>query len=640
MLTVILYVNSDSTDTDKYSKLLNDNDTLVVIREADIAPDRSIIERYNEIVEASSKESDILLLNDQIILHGNIVDNMISCLNIAEKHAIVCGQEIENKQSLIDTANKYLPQFTITIYAAPYCILIKRTVINTLGFLDTSYKSMQYAMMDYYCKINRYGFSAIVSHHTLYSIKDKRDQVHNDTDKKLLEARYTYMKEIENGFVKFRTHPVLHFLSLLDDDHFPKKRILFDCITMPPYHCGTSEFQITVFDAFYRLYKDKYDLFLYTNYEADEYHDLSSRYDNILYPDTISGTFHIGYAPNQLMFYDNQATMNKHCLKIVQTMFDIIMTRRIDESFGADMDKVVELGIRLSDGIVFISNNTKNDFNTRYINEKFIENKLFKVIYPTIEIIKPENRNHDLPYEKYILIVGNMFEHKVLKETIEATRDTRHNFIVLGYGENDYIYPNVFCYMNGHIDNDHLNFLYSKCNAVIYPSLYEGFGLPIVISLKHNKRVILNNNNLNNELCRHFDQFKDYFSMFSSFEQICEIIDDMDFTSDPLHSEFNDTCERVAMELDSFFEDVLKTEVSTTELNERWSLYQTIEAERMHAYDEMTQVANIALNKIIAELQVLYRQFNNYKLLPLLKFAIKKHIKHKYPKFFRSLKGE
>jgi glycosyltransferase involved in cell wall biosynthesis len=640
MKTVILLVTSKNTDIDRYSRLLGDGDKLVVVREADIEAGKSIIALYNEIVEESDSKSDIMLLSDCVQMHDGVFDEIKSCLYAEEKHAIAYGQEIDNRQSLIDTAKKYLPKYSITIFVTPNCALVKRIVINTLGFLDESYNSMHYAMMDFYYRINRYGFSAVVSHHTLFSVSDRNNIVLCDADKKLLETRYTYREEAERGFADYMLQPGMHFLTLLDDDYFPKKRILFDCITMPPYHCGTSEFQITVFDAFYRLFNKKYDIFLYTNYEADEYHKLSRKYDNMLYPDTIDGTFHIGYAPNQLMFYDNQSAMNKRCLKIIQTMFDIIMTRRIDEFFGADMDKAVELGIRLSDGIVFISNNTKNDFQARYINESFVRDKLLEVIYPTIEIPASEKNEYDLPFERYFLIVGNMFEHKAIKETIDAVRDTSHNFIVIGYGENDFMYPNIFCYMNGHIDSDYLYFLYSECDAVIYPSLYEGFGLPIVISLKHKKRVILYENNLNNELCRHFSQFKDYFSMFSRFEQIREIIDGMDFNSELLHLEFNDSSDRVAMELDSFFEKVLETEVSATELNERWSLYQTIEAERMHAFDEMTQVANVALNEIIAELQVLYRQFNNYKLLPLLRFAIKKHIKHKYPKIFRSIKGE
>jgi glycosyltransferase involved in cell wall biosynthesis len=640
LLIVILYVTSENTDIDRYSKLLGDDDKLVVVREADVRADKSIVALYNEIVEESDSKSDIMLLSDCADIHDGAFDEIKSCLYAEEKHAIAYGQEIDNRQSMIVTAKKYLPKYSITIFATTNCALVKRTVINTLGFLDESYNSIHYAMTDLYCRINRYGFSAIVSHHTLFSANDKDNSVLCDTDKKFLETRYTHREETERGFADYMTQPGMYFLTLLDDDYYPKKKILFDCITMPPYHCGTSEFQITVFDAFYRLFKDKYDLFLYTNHEADEYHKLSSKYDNMLYPDTIDGTFHIGYAPNQLMFYDNQSEMNKRCLKIIQTMFDIIMARRIDEFFGADIDKAVELGIRLSDGIVFISNNTKNDFTSRYTNESFARDKQLEVIYPTIELTASEKNDYDLPFDSYFLIVGNMFEHKAIKETLEAVRDTSHNFIVIGYGENDFMCPNIFCYMNGHIDSDYLYFLYSKCDAVIYPSLYEGFGLPIVISLKHNKRVILYENNLNKELCQHFFQFKDYFSMFSRYEQIREIIDSMDFNSELLHSEFNDSSDRVAMELDSFFEKVLETKVNTTKLNERWNLYQTIEAERMHAFDEMTQVANVALNEIIGALQVLYRQFDNYKLLPLLKFAVKKHIKHKYPNFFRKIKKE
>jgi len=407
---------------------------------------------------------------------------------------------------------------------------------------------------------------------------------------------------------------------------------------MPPSHCGTSEFQISIFDAFFELYKDKYDIFLFTNYEADEYHNLSGKYDNILYPDTITGAFHLGYAPNQLMFFNNQKNMNEHCLKIVQTMFDIIMTRRIDEFFTADMKKIVELGIKLSDGVVFISEFTQDDFKARYANERFINEKKLKVIYPATDLYVPAKNDYQMPFDKYFLIIGNMFEHKVIKETIEAVKDTRHNYIVIGYGESEYIYPNIFGYMNGHIDNDYLRLLYSMCDAVIYPSLYEGFGLPVVMSFEHGKRVVANNNALNNELCRHFHDFKDYFSFYDSFDQLPGIIDKVSSETDVKLIMYGDTWARAAKELDSFFEEVLSSDVDIVCVNERWSLYETIESERQIVYDEMTQKANEITAMVTAELEILYKQFGNYKLFPMLYFALKKHVKHRWSRLFKLLK--
>jgi hypothetical protein len=231
-----------------------------------------------------------------------------------------------------------------------------------------------------------------------------------------------------------------------------------------------------------------------------------------------------------------------------------------------------------------------------------------------------------------------MFEHKVIKETIEAVKDTKYNYIVIGYGESEYIYPNVFGYMNGHIDNDFLSFLYSRCDAVIYPSLYEGFGLPIVMSFKHNKRVVVNNNALNSELCKHFNEFKDYFYFYDSFDQFPEIIENVGSKTEVNQVMYDDSWSRVAKELESFFEEVLNSETDMTHINERWSLYETIESERQIVYDEMTQKANEITAMVTAELEILYKQFDNYKLFPMLFFAMKKHVKHRYSRLFKLIK--
>jgi len=321
-------------------------------------------------------------------------------------------------------------------------------------------------------------------------------------------------------------------------------------------------------------------------------------------------------------------------------MFDVIMSRRFDDTFKTDMKRVVDLGVKLSDGIVFISKFTQDDFMARYVNEGFVKDKLYKVIYPSTEFGLPEETDYDVPFEQYFLIVGNMFEHKVLKETIDTVADSGHNYIVIGYGESDYIYPNVFGYMNGLIDDDFLRYLYSKSNAVIFPSLYEGFGFPIVMALINNKQIIVNNNCLNNELSQNYPQFKDYFSFYDRFEQINDIVDKLDYSVESLDIKFDDSWERAAVELDDFFEEVFDIEFNAEALNERSNAYDIIDAEKMITYNEILQKSNAFTDRVAAELEILYKQFGNYKIIPMLKFALKKHLKHRFSRLFNLLKSE
>jgi hypothetical protein len=635
MLTVILYVTSENTDITRYSKLLGDSDELVVVREADIREGESIVALYNEIVDKSDRESDILLLSDCVETHGNILEEMRPCLYSGDRHAIVYGESIENNDELIEAAGRILPGYSRTVFSNPHCAMIKRKVINTLGFFDTTFNSLRFALKDYYYRINGYGFSSVVSYRALFSYSENKqeDMCNADcvADRELFASRYPYWEEMEERFILYGTDPCVEFLELYDTGKYPKKRILFDCIAMPSYHCGTSEYQTSVFEAFYRMYKDKYDIFLYTNREADEYHRLSEKYDNVLYRDSLSGKFHLGFAPNQLMSFEAQLTMNKHCLKIVQTMFDIIMVR-VDEHFDMDVNTEVEFGVKLSDGIVFISNYTKNDFLACFANKRSIRDKKYKVVYLAADLSRQEEKDYDLPFDEYILIHGNPFKHKAINETAKAVSNSRHNFIVIGSEDNRFLYPNVYSYRSGHLEEDFLGYLYANCKAVVFPSLYEGFGLPIVMGLKNNKRVILYDNALNQELINHFDEFKSYFFRFEMFSEIIGIIESTDFSKEIADVEYNDTWDRAAAELEAFFCEILDIEMEPDVLRERWYNYKLIEAGQVN-YESST------VNSLRKEIAGLNNELGDYRSVAALLVKVKRFFRKRLPGLFMLLKG-
>ena len=601
----------------------------------------------NNFVREADEAADILLLSDCIELHGDIYKSMISCLYAADKHAIVYGYEIENNKSLIETARKYLPEYGLTVQVNVCCVLIKRSVIEAFGFLDESFDSLEYALMDFYCRINRFGFSSVISYHALYSCKDKASgdkdsepfPLSYGKDKELFESRYKYWGDKLRRLERYGADPCVDFLKVLDNEYYPKKRILFDCIIMPAMHCGTSEYQISVYEAFYRLYKDKYDIFLYTNHEAAEFHNLSNRYGNILYPDTLNGVYHLGYVPNQLMFYEPMLTMDKHCLKVVQTLFDIMIVR-IDEHVADDVSSNMENGIKLSDGIVFISNYSKNDFTACFANNQNLEEKKLKVIYPANGFDAPKNV-YELPFEDYFLVVGNAYKHKAIEETVEVISNTEHNYIVVGYGDDDFLHPNVYSYKSGNLEEDFLSYLYASCKAVIFPSMYEGFGFPVVIGLRNNKRILLNDNTLNRELIDRFHEFRSHFLMFNSFEQIADIIENADFQSDVKYVELNDTWDRAAIELESFFDEILRTETDVKILNERRNLFKTVESNLINAEPliKTLKEENLKQHNHIMDLTHEHNKlYGNKKLSSLLSFSLKTYVRNRHAWLHRFLK--
>jgi len=607
-MTVILHITSETTDVNEYKKLLGDEDTLITVCEKDVSADAGIVKLHNEAVSGADSSSDILLLSDSVVLHGNVFEELKSCLYAADKHVIVSGQEIENNESLIKTALACLPEYSVIDLAYSRCALIKRSAVNNLGLFDESKDNLQDAIEDYYHRMNIYGFSAVVSHRVLFSYKNAENKV-------------------QTNFAE--AHPSVGFLKVIDKNYYTKKRILFDCAIMPAMHCGTAEYQKFIFEAFNRLFGEKYDIFLYISIEAAEFHGLTDKYDNIIYPDTMDGheKFHIGYAPNQLMHFEHQKLMSKCCLKIVQTMHDIMMVRIDEHGVGESAD--VELGIRLSDGIVCISQYTKDDFLARYYNAAGIDETKITVIYNATGITAPVKSDYDLPFKEYFLIIGNAYKHKAIKEAIDVVRGSKHNYIVIGYSDNELVASNVYSYRSGNLEDDFVNYLYANCKAVVFPSLYEGFGLPLIIGFKFGKRVIVNKNPLTLELREHFKEFRDYMLFFDRFEQINALVDGIDFNEKLADVEYEDSWDRVAIEYEAFISELLFEDVDINKLNERWALYNLIETKLKKPLDQVDSLKE--------ELALMYQQFGNYSIFKLLYFALKEHIKHRHKWLFRVL---
>lgn len=102
--------------------------------------------------------------------------------------------------------------------------------------------------------------------------------------------------------------------------------------------------------------------------------------------------------------------------------------------------------------------------------------------------------------KKYFLYVGNAYPHKNLTRLIEAfvflLEDKEHKDIKFVFiGKDDYFYQKLKEFVNqigiersiifyGHVSDDELALFYKNAEALIAPSLMEGFGLPGLEAMK------------------------------------------------------------------------------------------------------------------------------------------------------------
>ena len=190
-------------------------------------------------------------------------------------------------------------------------------------------------------------------------------------------------------------------------------------------------------------------------------------------------------------YYSNTAYKNRS----VCTVYDMI-----NEKFShlfKDSNKITEIKkktIKNCDHVLCISEKTKQDL----IDLFKIEEKKISVTLLASSIDKNEFKNLKKKiFENHLLFVGSRRGYKNFEGLIKAysiSSFLKNNFKIIAYGgekkdkedfnilkKNNIDSKNII-YLN---DSDiHLSKLYQNVSALIYPSFYEGFGLPILEAMQ------------------------------------------------------------------------------------------------------------------------------------------------------------
>lgn len=150
--------------------------------------------------------------------------------------------------------------------------------------------------------------------------------------------------------------------------------------------------------------------------------------------------------------------------------------------------------IRKSELVICISDNTRQDL-LKYIPD--IDQNKIHVIYNGVSddyTVIDTFKFSDLPFptESYVVFVGSRQAHKRFDIAVDVIRNLKLKLVIVG-GENlsknelkvlnSKIGFENFKYM-GKVSNKDLNILYNNALCLLYPSVYEGFGIPVIEAQK------------------------------------------------------------------------------------------------------------------------------------------------------------
>ena len=202
-------------------------------------------------------------------------------------------------------------------------------------------------------------------------------------------------------------------------------------------------------------------------------------------------------------------------------------------NYNEALVRLQKKSLERADKIVSVSLNTKNDLMS-YFN---IEERKIEVIYHGIELRNRSYSSERHTERSYILYVGTRNENKNFSRIIQAFALLNKKYPELGlictsldFNSEELSFFHRFGIDNAvmHVaaDEELMHRLYRDAELFVFPSLYEGFGLPILEAMAAHCPIVLSNASCFPEIAKDAGAYFDPYDIDSIFGMMDKIITD------------------------------------------------------------------------------------------------------------------
>lgn len=552
------------------------------------------IDSINKKLSGSGQILDTLIMcEDQVEKFADLKE-MRDALFSCEKHGAVVTLNMQSQgicqltKEKYKKVSKYLDEYKVIPFIESMPVLIKAEVFERFGLFDESFQSITGALADLSLRFNQYGWNTVRAN--CWNDDSTVTGTLNEIERDILKKRYPYIHEIEEIYYQRAQRAAEHFadvLALQDADYKPS--LLFSLYEIPASFNGTANYAIKLLASFWNSCHEKYEISILVKRNADEFYRLSEKYPQVYYPETVKQhTFRLGYVVSQVLCAEHMDIINSCCLKYGICMLDIICLR--SHYLCKNDPSRLELfrdSIEYADLMLSISRFSHDDINCFFRDELRSSNVRTGVMYlGTDKEISAEKQGTVLcPFEKndYFIVIGNAYRHKMIEPTLEVLKEIEDNFIVIGTKTEGYYHKSkrIYGYVSGWLDHDNLDQMIAGSKAIIFPSVYEGFGLTLYDAVVFQKKIIVSDTQVNLELKELLGEYGGEIITYRRLEDIRKILVKNDFENNQVEKQaVIRNWQDVAKELDMWIESMHVEETDISRLERRWKYLKRYQNER------------------------------------------------------------
>jgi GT2 family glycosyltransferase len=499
-------VADDATPDDSVSEVARSFGSTLPVSYVRRKDNLGFVENCNEAMRSVLPSGDdVLLLNSDTRVTPGFLEEMWQVLHLHEKHGVVTPRSNnatifsvpvserlapDDAYELWCSIRDLLPRYQVMPTAVGFCMLIKNVVLRQLGVFDPVYSPGYNEENDFVCRINRRGYSAISANHAFVfhdesSSFGARRAALDKRNREVLNARYPeYPRKIAD-YVRSGVDPVEHF-AILWRAHRPT--VLYDLSHLPAKHSGTSDFALNLLLHLAPRLEPACDVWVgvsdaartffaqeLTGYRFfDEKRQAAARFDLV-------------FKPAHIFTWPELSRMVRLGGRLAFTQLDIIAAR-CEHLSDPRLRILFRTAAVLADRVVTISEFSRVDFATFY---------QVPVPIDVIHLGTHEDPEVTESRSGYVLIVGNAFDHKGVHQAIAELRGVAD---IVALGGDQQPEPGVRWLSSGSLSRSTISDLYERAGVVVYPSFYEGFGLPILDAVGRGIPVVALDMAVNREL--------------------------------------------------------------------------------------------------------------------------------------------
>lgn len=521
------------------------------------------------VFELDSSDNDVLLLNSDVTLTPGALDELVEVLGAADQHGAVSprgndggiasfpyfrrsfvaraveingeGQAGEDSRGF-GAVSGLLPRWYLSPVAFDYCLLVRRSLITNYGLFDLAFGEACAAVGDFCMRINAAGFSSLIANRAFLP-RVRQETSASELDPKvstpaqeMLVKRYPFFTDALNTFISFGFSAADVFAEIVASH--THMSVLVDIRYLSHAYNGSSMYALSFLRALSRAtLPDNVSVTVAAPTEAIAFFDLP-RYGLHLVPyQQLSGVFDVGIALAPVNNVSQLIHLNDHCARWVVTHFDLIQARAWQLTLRDPMlPVIVEQGLAHADRIITLSEFSLDDAEAYYpaLAEGLSERAESVHLGSTRDAACGHlgvALGSDLPSRvasivgggSYLVVLGNSFPHKQVALAARALESLDTPVIAFGPIDGLPETPARAIATSGVLSNSAMEKIIGGAALVIFPSAYEGYGLPIPESLDFGVPVVAFDTVVSREVVDGLGG-RDAVRFFTRFDELAAVV--------------------------------------------------------------------------------------------------------------------